>query len=157
MKSKVVSFLCVSVLAALLFSAQSFAQTKADSSRKALRAKSDSSRALLRMKMDSTYFSIIDSLKIRLALTPEQETKVREILKTHREQAAKDRELYQGVAMAQLRASKERFDKSDKEILAVLDANQKKKFEALKKARWGRRKETQKTPIPPKKTSGSTP
>jgi len=156
MKSKAVRFLSVFVLAGLLLPAPSFAQAKTDSSRRALKAKSDSSRALLKTRMDSTHFSI-DSLKIRLALTPEQEMKIREIIKVNREQAKQDRELYKGVATAQLRAAKERFDKSDGEILALLDANQKKKYEALKKERLGRIKETQKTKAPKKETTSSTP
>jgi len=144
MKLKVVELLSVLVFATLLLPAPSFAQ-----------AKTDSSRARLKMRLDSTHFSI-DSLIIRLALTPEQETKVRELRKAHQEQTAKDHELYRGVAMAQLRASKERFDKFDKEMLAVLDANQKKKYEAFKKERLGR-KEMQKKKSPKKETTNSTP
>jgi len=144
------------LITVFLLPAYALAQTEPDSSRKALRgqAKSDSSRAFL--KMNSTRFAI-DSLKIRLALTPEQETKIGEILKIYREQAVADRELYKGFPQAQIRATKERFDKADKEIFALLDEKQKKKYEVLKKERFTRMKETQKQKATPKAKPANTP
>ncbi len=129
------------------------AQAKPDSGHKALktRARFDSSRALLKTRMDSTRF-LIDSLIVRLTLTPEQETKIREILKINREQTAMDRELYQGFPQAGARANKERFDKTDKEIFALLDAEQRKKYELLKKD-FFTRKEAQKKKAKAKPTS----
>lgn len=156
MSLKAVGLINVAVIAALLLPAPSFAQAKTDSSRTILKTRSDSSRARFIERMNSRHFSA-DSLKRRLSLSPEQETKVRELVQAYQEQTMADRELYKGVAMAQLRASKERFDKFDKEMLAVLDANQKKKYEAFKRELGNRNKETPRKKTSPKTNTENTP
>ena len=145
MKSKIVRCGCVFILAAFFFSAPSFAQANADSS-----------EALHKARTKEKFLSI-DTLKVKLALTAEQETRIREIFATNREEARQERELYKGVASAQARLVKERFDKFDKDILAVLDANQKKKYEALKRELGNRNKETPRKKTSPKTNTENTP
>jgi len=122
----------------MLSPAYTLAQVQPDSSHKT-RTQLDSRRVLRKSQRDSAASHWADSLKTRAALNPEQEIKVREILKAHHEQTAADQELYRGFPQTLLRAAKERFDKTDKEILALLDANQKKKYALLKKDRLGQR------------------
>lgn len=144
------------LMAVILLPAFALAQTESDSSRKAtkVRTKADSIRRALRM--NSMLFSI-DSLVVRLALTPEQEPKINAILKTDIEQADADRELYKGFPQALNRATKERFDKTDKEILTLLNADQKKKYELLKKEHFARMQERQKQRTTEKAKPASTP
>lgn len=110
------------ILSTLFFAAHSFAQANADSS-----------EALLKIKKRESSFFSVDTLKIKLALTAEQETKVREIIDANREKMKQDRELFKDIASAQARLIKEHFDKTDKEIFAILNAEQKKKYDQFKK------------------------
>lgn len=122
MKPKIFHVVIVFMLSTLFFSMHAFAQAHADSSEALLKTK----------KRENSFFSI-DTLKIKLALTAEQETKVREIIDGNREKMKQERELYKDIASAQARLIKQHFDKTDKEIFAVLSAEQKKKYDQFKK------------------------
>ena len=74
-------------------------------------------------------------------MTPEQVTKIQKILDSAQKQAEIDREKYQGNREAMMKAMRERWEKIDKEIEAVLTKEQKKKYEAIKKERQERMRE----------------
>ncbi len=83
----------------------------------------------------------LERLKQELNLTPEQVTKIQKILDSAQKQAEADREKYQGDREAMMKAMRERWEKIDKEIEAVLTKEQKKKYEQIKKERQERMRE----------------
>ncbi|CUS97231.1 Spy/CpxP family protein refolding chaperone [Candidatus Chrysopegis kryptomonas] len=83
----------------------------------------------------------LERLKRELNLTPEQVTKIQKILDSAQKQAEIDREKYQGDREAMMKATRERWEKIDKEIEAVLTKEQKKKYEQIKKERQERMRE----------------
>jgi len=87
------------------------------------------------------YGGFLERLKQELNLTPEQVTKIQKILDSAQKQAEIDREKYQGNREAMMKAMRERWEKIDKEIEAVLTKEQKKKYEAIKKERQERMRE----------------
>jgi len=90
---------------------------------------------------DRGYGGFLERLKQELNLTPEQVTKIQKILDSAQKQAEIDREKYQGNREAMMKAMRERWEKIDKEIEAVLTKEQKKKYEAIKKERQERMRE----------------
>jgi Spy/CpxP family protein refolding chaperone len=76
-----------------------------------------------------------------LKLTPEQTAKIQKILDDAQKQAEIDRQKYQGDREAMMKAMRERWEKIDKEIEAVLTKEQKKKYEQIKKERQERMRE----------------
>lgn len=83
----------------------------------------------------------LERLKRELNLTPEQVTKIQKILDSAQKQAEIDREKYQGDREAMMKATRERWEKIDKEIEAVLTKEQKKKYGQIKKERQERMRE----------------
>ncbi|CUU03368.1 LTXXQ motif family protein [Candidatus Kryptobacter tengchongensis] len=66
------------------------------------------------------YGMYLERLKQELNLTPEQVVKIQKILDSAQKQAEIDREKYQGNREAMMKATRERWEKIDKEIEAVL-------------------------------------
>lgn len=87
------------------------------------------------------YGMYLERLKQELNLTPEQVVKIQKILDSAQKQAEIDREKYQGNREAMMKATRERWEKIDKEIEAVLTKEQKKKYEQIKKERQERTRE----------------
>ena len=83
----------------------------------------------------------LERLKSELKLTPEQTAKIQKILDDAQKQAEIDRQKYQGDREAMMKAMRNRWEKIDKEIEAVLTKDQKKKYEQIKKERQGRMRE----------------
>ena len=83
----------------------------------------------------------LERLKTELKLTPEQTAKIQKILDDAQKQAEIDRQKYQGDREAMMKAMRERWEKIDKEIEAVLTKEQKKKYEQIKKERQERMRE----------------
>jgi Spy/CpxP family protein refolding chaperone len=83
----------------------------------------------------------LERLKAELNLTPEQTAKIQKILNSAQKQAELDRQKYQGDREAMLKAMRERWEKIDKEIEAVLTKEQKAKYEKIKKERQERMRE----------------
>jgi Spy/CpxP family protein refolding chaperone len=83
----------------------------------------------------------LERLKTELKLTPEQTAKIQKILDDAQRQAEIDRQKYQGDREAMMKAMRERWEKIDKEIEAVLTKEQKKKYEQIKKERQERMRE----------------
>lgn len=83
----------------------------------------------------------LERLKKELNLTPEQTEKIQKILESAQKQAELDRQKYQGDREAMLKAMRERWEKTDKEIEAVLTKEQKAKYEKIKKERQERMRE----------------
>ncbi|MFN3134225.1 MAG: Spy/CpxP family protein refolding chaperone [Candidatus Kryptonium sp.] len=81
------------------------------------------------------YGGFLERLKQELNLTTEQVAKIQKILDSAQKQAEIDREKYQGNREAMMKAMRERWEKIDKEIEAVLTKEQKKKYEVIKKER----------------------
>ncbi|MEN3038806.1 MAG: hypothetical protein ABDI07_06600 [Candidatus Kryptonium sp.] len=87
------------------------------------------------------YGMYLERLKQELNLSQEQVVKIQKILETAQKQAEADRERYQGNRDAMMKAMRERWEKIDKEIEAVLTKDQKKKYEQIKKERQERMRE----------------
>jgi Spy/CpxP family protein refolding chaperone len=83
----------------------------------------------------------LERLKTELKLTPEQTAKIQKILDDAQKQAEIDRQKHQGDREAMMKAMRERWEKIDKEIEAVLTKEQKKKYEQIKKERQERMRE----------------
>ncbi len=83
----------------------------------------------------------LERLKTELNLTPEQTAKIQNILSSAQKQAELDRQKYQGDREAMFKAMRERWEKIDKEIEAVLTKEQKAKYEKIKKERQERMRE----------------
>lgn len=87
------------------------------------------------------FANFLERLKTELKLTPEQVVKIQKILDEAQKQAEVDRQKYQGDREAMMKAMRERWNKIDKEIEAVLTKEQKEKYEKIKKERQERMRE----------------
>ncbi len=85
--------------------------------------------------------NFLERLKAELKLTSEQVVKIQKILDDAQKQAEVDRQKYQGDREAMVKAMRERWNKIDKEIEAVLTKEQKIKYEKIKQERQERMRE----------------
>lgn len=88
-----------------------------------------------------SFIGYLERLKAELNLTLEQTAKIQKILDSAQKQAELDRQKYQGDREAMLKAMRERWEKVDKEIEAILTKEQKTKYEKIKKERQERIRE----------------
>lgn len=98
--------------------------------------------AVAQTKSDSTTVTVmVDSLAKQLTLNSDQKTKIFNILLASHMQTQKDRAKNQGDRRAMFQARRENMEKTDKEIRALLNAEQQKKYDKLLEERRARMRE----------------